>query len=440
VSESTAAADLLTGLHRLHPLTPVLRGFKFFTAVVAIVSVRELSDLGLRRTSYALLAVIVAGFLLSWVSWRFTWYRVEGRELHVESGVLFRRSRRVPLERIQAIDIVRPLVGRALGLAELRLEVVGHGASEAPLAYLGEDEAHRLRARLLALAAGIDERAPAPEELVLARVPTRDLVASVLLLGPVVVGIPLLVIVGIALLVTDLRAFVATLPVLGSAAAGFGRTAVRRLLGEYDFTLASSADGLRLRHGLLETRAQTVPPGRIQAIRLTQPLLWRGLDWARVEVDVAGYGGRRHEQMETRALLPVAPRPVAERLVADVLGGVDVLGLPMRPVPHQARWCDPVGWRSLAVGLSGVLLVVRHGRFRRVLDVVPLAKVQSVRLVQGPWQRRLRLASVHVDTAGRHLATQAAHRSASEAVLLFDAVSDRARAERELRRRPDPAR
>ena len=36
-----------------------------------------------------------------------------------------------------------------------------------------------------------------------------------------------------------------------------------------NFRAAISPDGIRLRHGLTETRAQTVPPGRVQAIRLT---------------------------------------------------------------------------------------------------------------------------------------------------------------------------
>ena len=40
------------------------------------------------------------------------------------------------------------------------------------------------------------------------------------------------------------------------------------------------------------------------------------------------------------------------------------------------------------------------GRLRRVTCWVPLEKVQSFREVQGPVQRRLRLASVHLDTAG----------------------------------------
>src|SRR5204863_420924 len=74
--------------------------------------------------------------------------------------VLRNRAGRVRLDRLEAVDVVRPLVARALGLAELRLEVAGGGSSEAPLAYLSEDAAQRLRAELLARAAGLHHSTP----------------------------------------------------------------------------------------------------------------------------------------------------------------------------------------------------------------------------------------------------------------------------------------
>jgi putative membrane protein len=46
---------------------------------------------------------------------------------------------------------------------------------------------------------------------------------------------------------------------------------------------------------------------------------------------------------------------------------------------------------------------------------VPLVKVQSLRRVQGPIQRRLDLASVHLDTAGRSSHATLRDRDAAEA-------------------------
>jgi putative membrane protein len=56
--------------------------------------------------------------------------------------------------------------------------------------------------------------------------------------------------------------------------------------------------------------------------------------------------------------------------------------------------------------------VTTTGRFGRVTAWIPLAKVQSLRLVQDPVQRRLGLATIHLDTAGRNLQSARADRHA----------------------------
>nr|MDP9497419.1 PH domain-containing protein [Actinomycetota bacterium] len=281
------------GWARLSPLTPLLRSGRFLLVVIAVLTQQGLRQPDPRLLLGALAVALPVTLLLGWLSWRATRYRVTDAELQVDSGVLQRRNRRVPLARLQSVDVVRPLLARALGLAELRLEVVGGGSTEAPLAYLPEADAQRLRLQLLALAAGERAEASAPDaaeppEQLLVQVPTQALVVSVLLGAPVVVlGVLVLAVVGLLLVEPQLvpGLVVGLVPLV----LGTGGMVVRRLLAEYGFTVAESADGLRLRHGLLETRAQTIPPGRVQTVRITEPLLWRRRGWVRVEVDVAGY-------------------------------------------------------------------------------------------------------------------------------------------------------
>ena len=205
---------------------------------------------------------------------------------------------------------------------------------------------------------------------------------------------------------------------------------VRQVLTEYGFTIAHTPEGLRLRHGLLDTRSQTIPAGRVQALRMSQPPLWRPFGWVRVDIDVAGYGGgASRDAASTSALLPVAPRAVAEQLIVEVLGGTPPLHL--GPVPRRARWRAPIQHRRLACAADPAYLVTAYGVLSRTIDVVPLAKAQSLRTTQGPWQRRLRLASVHVDVAGRQIrGTTAKHRDAAEAAALLARLADLARAAR----------
>ncbi len=72
------------------------------------------------------------------------------------------------------------------------------------------------------------------------------------------------------------------------------------------------------------------------------------------------------------------------------------------------------------------------GRLRKVTTWVPLEKVQSVRMVTGPVQRALSLATVHVDAAGRKVRAEFRDRPGAEAAQL---VEDLAALSRSARRR-----
>ena len=435
----TAAADPLEPApdeqwRRLHPLTPALRSGRFLLLGIVLVG-----QAGLRDTPPEVLGVLLGvGFplavLAGYLSWRAMRYRVTPTELQVDSGVLTKRSRRVPLARVQAVDVVRPFYARLLGLAELRLEVVGGGDAEAPLSFLTEEEAGQLRTRLLDLAAGrqaavAGEPVAAVEpDRVLVQVPTGPLVWSTLLGAPVVTLVVVLLALAVAAAV-DLETAGGLLLASAAPLFGVGSVAARRLLSEYGFTVAESPDGLRLRHGLLDTRSQTIPPGRVQLVRIREPLLWRPFGWVRVEVDVAGYSGGGEEQAATGALLPVAPRQLAQDLVARVLGSP--VPEPANAAPRAARWRAPLMAPRLRAGLDDRHVVSSFGIVTTTTDIAPLAKVQSLRLTQGPWERRLGLASLHVDTAGRRLPVATLrHRGAAEASALLEELTLRTRAAR----------
>ena len=427
---------------RLHPLTPLIRGSRYVLLLGAVFGQQAVRSGDGRVLLVLGVALVPLAVLAGLVSWLFTRFQVQDGELRITSGVLFRRNRRVPLARVQSVDVVRPLLARVLGLAELRLEVAGRGSSEGRLSYLAEAQAVALRRTLLALTTG-PAAADVPgtltgsdqplleetDERAVLRVPTSTLIASSLLGGPVVV----LVIAALTTLVTLLIAPSAIGAVLATVVAGsftLLSMVVRQLLSEYGFAVATTEQGLRLRHGLLDTRSQTIPAGRVQALRMSQPLLWRPFGWVRVDIDVAGYSGNAaQESSATSALLPVAPRAVADWLIAEVLGCSPPPATAR--VPERARWRAPVQHRRLAYGVDATHLVTSYGVLNRTTDVVPLAKAQSLRMTQGPWQRRLRLASLHVDVAGRQIAgTAARHRDAAEAAAVLAQLTDLARAAR----------
>lgn len=410
---------------RLHPVTPFRRAWAPVTVLAgwAVHDPNGAQEQVQRLTSAMLLtglAVLVpAAGLYGFLSWWFTHYAVTDSELRIRTGLLFRRTAHIRLERIQAVDVTRPLLARVAGVAKLRIDVVGADKKD-ELAFLGEREARALRAELLARAAGFAPEAareageaPARELL---RVPPRGLALSLLLTGATwgsltaALVVPPLLWLATHSLWTVLAV---ALPLFGAA----GAKSAGRFVTEYDWTVAESPDGLRIDHGLLDRAHETVPPGRVQTVRIVEPLLWRRLGWVRVELAVAG--------SENSVLVPVAPRAVAESVIAHVLPGVTVPAAPSRP-PRRAGRCAPVRWRGYGLAVTGSVFAARHGLLRRRLSLVPHAKVQSVRLAQGPWKRLWRLADVHVDTGAGKTVT-ARLRDAEEAARLLAEQAERSR-------------
>ena len=302
---------------------------------------------------------MVAGFAyVSWTRTRF-WFDDDG-DLRIASGLLHRQERRVQLSRLQAVDVVQPIVARLVGLAELKPEVAGGESGKVSLAFLAEADAQALRNELLARAAGIrtgdQEAAPVAPERILVRVPPSDLALSLLISEPLIVGVVIAVVaIAVTVLTEGVGALIGLLFAVGAPIVG----TVNGFIANYDFTVAESPDGLRLRRGLLTTRAQTVPPGRVQAIEIAQPLLWRRYGWVRLRVNIAGYGSDGNQsEGESTLLLPVAPVAVANAVLARVLPGVEVERVPLVPgAPGRASaGLDPVPaarGRSRRPGLRG---------------------------------------------------------------------------------------
>ncbi|BEP14686.1 hypothetical protein acdb102_29970 [Acidothermaceae bacterium B102] len=422
---------------RLHPLSPVIRSSQAALGLVVVLGIRQAgSDNHLVNwiiDGVALVLAIVGGV----VAWAVTRWRVMGTELQINTGLIRRQSLRVPLTRVQSIDVVRPLLARALGLSELRVEVAGSGSGRTRLSYLQDDEALRVRAQLLAVSHGLHEDTPDPGERPLWQVSNGRLVGSIVA-GPVVIALVLVVALLVCALLApaDVRGGLigAVLPVLVAVFAGVKR----RLNNEFSFSVAESPDGLRLHSGLLQTRAETIPYGRVQAVRWVQPLLWRPFGWVRLEIDVARQRqrdrGERESSQLVRAVLPVGFPADAQLLLDRIFPGAHIVPPPGARPPARARWRTPLSYWSLAAWDDGVCVVTRTGRVRPATVIVPLEKVQSLRYEQGPVQRRLRLATVHADTAGRHWHASATSRDADEADRLLGRLTQDARTARKVGR------
>jgi putative membrane protein len=403
------------------------------------------------------LLAIVAG---SWVSWRFSRFRVGAAMLELRTGLLFRQHRQVHFDRIQAVDVARPVLARLTGLSEVVVQSAGGHDSSVKLAFLTDTRAREVQEQLMALAGHTDEvavlgeavapdePAPPPGEAALSpggavlpaaqpgrstgpvvahpvvRVPNARFIQSMLysgISGFLLLAVPSLVVV----IVLGIPGVVAW---LGPLVLGTGGAHLKRFVTEANFTLHHRGDSLLVRHGLTELRSTTVPLHRIQAAELSQPLPWRLPGWWRLRVNVAGAGGG--DGPTETLLLPVGTLAEALAVLDLVRPGIPtplaLAALHGEGADHgfvtasqRARLLDPLSWRRQGYAVTPDCVVLRGGVLKRVAKVVPHARVQSLRVEQGPLQRARGVASVQlVSTPGPVKAT-AAHLDVAEAQRLL---------------------
>jgi putative membrane protein len=376
---------------RLHPVSPVFLGLR---------EARRLWPLALlvlaRRQVWIILvaaAVVVVAVGLQWL--RRTYTLGDGILL-IEEGVLARKRRLLPFDRIQQVDLVRKPLHRLLGVATLRVETAGGaGGSEADLEVIALAEAERLRATLLrAKAAAVREAdAPAPgarvagAPTVAARVEASaapsERVLVRLSLGQVALagltslrGLAALAVVGYVFQLLDeaprwlldrlasrvdpgalapSTAPAVAVVALRAVAVRFGLAAASSVVTDYGFVLARSGDNLVVRRGLLERREAVVPLPRVQVVRIEESLVRRWLGFASMRIQSAGQAARA-EATTSRLAVPILPAVQVNRLLGELLPGAAPVPMLLGPPPAARR-------RAIVRRVVPVLVVVALATF-----------------------------------------------------------------------------
>jgi putative membrane protein len=503
-SPATPSTGLADGeWHRMHKATPLLRGgiALVFLAGVVLANLRERiaslllhtpdpqrgdpidaiidHNVVLPALGVAVL-VIVLCVAVFWLSWRVQTFRVTEQAVELRSGILRRQERKARLDRVQGIDVQRPVLARLFGAARLEVIVAGRDGN-LQLRYLSSHVVESLRREILRLVREAGARgtegaavagggpaelagwaAPNPGERTVGETPAspslpgspsvpgntstsgwrdraRDIVtnrvdeflvapadldpdaappASVVhmhpgrLAGSLVLSPRTLILVALIVAMiashgpTQFLLVVTFIPV----ALGLGGIYVRRFTKALRYSIAGSDHGVRIGFGLLTTSSETIPPRRIHAVELHQPLTWRPFGWWQVRMNTAEHMRGRDSAGEARTTtLPVGDiddvRRVLPLLLPDMDAGLrDVLasaGMDVRAdqsafsrAPRRAGWLRPFSWRRTGMTIADGVVVMRHGLLVRRVMFVPLARLQSVEVEQGPARRALGLAAL----------------------------------------------
>jgi putative membrane protein len=456
------------GARRLHPAEVVfaagdaLRDLLLPIVVTAVVGGAGSGGSG-RGLALAALGAL-AGVVLAAARWSATRYDVTAGDARFRSGIVSPDEVVVPAPRIGSVDVVEGPAQRLFGVVELQIHVAGGGDEpEIRLRAVSRAEARRIQHALGHAAAG---QAPpvfalTPRRLVVAAltgpslgllVPVAGAVSAVV--GPALQGgggerlaeriadSPGLAVAVLA----GVLALAAALAVLGAVVAFAG------------FEVRVDGDRLRIRRGLVQRHAGSLPLDRVHAVVVEETPLRQALGLVGVRLETAS---ARDRSPAVRTLVPVATRAEAAEVLRRALPALGWTAAALERPPRRARRryllapvaaalavaaavtaVLPAAWPLLGVlpavaAVHGVArfadagwaleperVVFRERRLARRTTVARRRRLQDLTVRSSPLQRRARLADLVV-RVGSGAAAGVRHLDSREAGRLFAALRPR---------------
>lgn len=237
----------------------------------------------------------------------------------------------------------------------------------------------------------------------------------------------------------DLRAFLTGLVVLMLffALAGWAISVVLSVIRYFDFTLRQSGGQLQVSYGLFTRREKGFRRSRVQNVQIEESILRRWLGLASLRVQTAGYGPQMKSEERMETLTPITrtkevpsyltavypdfdwetvewrpshPRAQRRLFIRRALAVVLASGLLALWLGQQAlvllvalvpAWfLAAAHYRHLGHARAADYMLVREGLWNRRTYIVPIRRIQALHLRQSPFQRRLGLGTLHIETAG----------------------------------------
>lgn len=407
---------------------------------------------GLAALAFIIFTGLAAIIVYEYLYWRNYCYELNKDGMEIVSGVFSKKTRDIPLRRIQNVDVERNIVQRFLGIALVHVETAGGDSTEAAIRYVDYEKAKDIQKEVRELK---NRRGPLeePEKTQKEdfRLPAKDLgILSLVSIDSRVLGAYFFLLffggsflraafegTSVSVLGINMGAVIfATLSLLfiwvGSAVSMFTKF--------YDFRLSFRDNALEYERGLLNRSSGTIPEDKIQNLIIEENFLKRMLGYATLKVETAGYSPSQQQVEGSETAIPLAEtRKIKE--MAEKVGGystpkLNSIGPEARqryfrryimisaalfltaPVINMfvqtgyliyilgllvligSRAASRLKWRNIGYYLQDRNIFVQKGFWNRRTYTVPYFRIQNIMESQTVFQERWGMKTVTVDTAG----------------------------------------
>lgn len=370
--------------YKLHPISAVINFVKVlkdmlipFIVVIAVNGFGGSGDSGdwSSYIIYGVYAIILIFLLVSGIiKWKRFRYWFEEEELRIEYGLLVKKKRYIPFERIQSLNYTEGIFHRPFGLVKVKVETAGGGATkeaDAELTAITKVAAEQIKYEMLQAKKKLPEELEGAlvehplvkeEKRAIFKMSGKDLFILASTSGGVGVFfsglavfasqfsnvIPyeaiydeIVVFIRFGALIVALAVFIV---LLVAWVVSVGLT----FINYYQFTIIVEDDEIIITRGLLEKKKVTIPLSRIQGIRVVENPLRQLMGYATVIVDSAG--GSLAEKDEKIRLVPLIKKaniiPILEEIFPELPFNTALTKIPKRSRKFFYRldyiWMIPV--------------------------------------------------------------------------------------------------
>ncbi len=161
----------------------------------------------------------------------------------------------------------------------------------------------------------------------------------------------------------------------------------QRLITQWGFTVSRRDGKIQIEYGATSRSSYTLTPDRIQGVAIFQPLFWRLLGYYEIKLTVLGFSLADLGADSSNVLLPAGRKADVEALLETIWPGNTVESIERHPVSRRARFFRPVSWKRYRYGYDDTFAVTESGLINHRVAVIPLVRIQSLNLAQGPLDR-----------------------------------------------------
>lgn len=443
--------------HRLHPASIVINCGVYFIATIKnlafpLVGIffagkkdkEQFLTLMIAGAAALIGGISLIGPVLNYFS---TTFYIENESLVISTGFVWRKRRTIPLARIQNVNVERTLWHRILGAAAVKVETAAGSKAEGELTALSLENANKLQAVLLGHGARhvtVEEPTEKPQPLYELS-PRQVILAGAL-------GNRAVYIIGSVIAVVQfegsrqffrpvlnyfermgpvMAATVGALSFVGLIFVGWLLSIVISATRYYGFRIEKHDRGLLLSHGLITQFKTIIPVGRIQDVRIVEPILFRLFGYCEMYADTAGSFDRK-DAAAANKICPILPEGGASQIGKLLLPEFEfetlewrrvspkTIGLHARRIfiaymilfiplavwlhwwsllfiPPLIAYCWIMGiisYRYVGYSFTNDLLVARTGVFRKQAMIIPFDRIQHYTINASYFQRRLGLTTI----------------------------------------------